>query len=273
MNLKGVWVGCSNSVTYNGESFPAGSGIALTRDGGATWQTLTPIQADKVGMISYDLSVYDTIAYSACFYGGLIRTLDYGATWQNLFATQLDSINADSVDYAQATYLNFSNRYFSVTTDTTGFPNVLSVWGGNANGIHRFFFYADTLTHAFHTYPDSIAHYSFVADDTTLADTLKLPGNHVVGLAINKQGSQKTIWAACRPVSTGELRRVAYSSDDGVTWHAVPIEGPGGDASVEGWAFAFAGDTVYAATSFGLYKSNGDYSAWTLQSNFKDIVS
>ncbi len=497
INQKGVWVGNSHSQSSQGSSYPYGDGISFTRNGGTTWQTFRPEQANYFGKIAYDLSAYDSIAYSACFYGGLIRTLDKGATWRNLYPTQLDSINSDSIDYVINNYQSFSNRFFSVKTDTADFPDTFSVWGGSAAGISRFIFTTDfaddfshglrkwkpfgtpdptlydtTLVHgrsgvfdnmgdstcnsgivskkifgapggffietdyylevidslgcwaeagvafpkdanhsffadcsdsafdayglyfsvayvgdacsdprvpplarhhawfnarywgehdslevfdpysdstadrftngwytlrisvnadrtvrflaiaandtipvwapaarlntsmmtgrnivlgfrssgsagkAYHdavrgnqtgsrtypAYPDSIAQYFFSSSDTTIADSLKLPGNHVVGLAINKRGSVKSVWAACRPVSLGEARRVAYSLDDGLTWHTPPISSPSGDDAVEAWDFSFNGDTAYVATSFGLFRSNGDYSSWTLLSGFKDIT-
>jgi hypothetical protein len=495
-NELGVWVGASHSQVAQGETYPYGDGIALTRNGGATWQTFTPEQAHFFGKIAYDLSAYDSIAYAACFYGGLIRTLDYGHTWKNLFPTQLDSVNSDSADYATATYASYSNRLFAVKTDTLDFPDTFSVWGGSAAGIYRFLFTtdfyddfinglgkwkkfgypvsvdfdttqihgrigildnmgdstcnsgviskklfggpggfsmqtdiylelrdslgcwaeggiafpkdanpgwsddcSDTASNAYGlyfslayvgeacpdprvppqarhhawfiaryldendsletfnpysdssadryinswntlkvdvssddtikflvisgadtipiwtgpkklspslmtgrnivlgfrssgnagkvyhdvvrgnqtgprtypTYPDSIAHYFFSSADSTIADSLKLPGNHVVSLGLTKIGSQKMVWAACRPVDSGENRRIAYSTDDGVTWHTAPITGPGSDAAVEGWDYGFSVDTVYAATSFGLFRSTGDLSSWAMQTGFKDL--
>ncbi len=494
VNQRGAWVGTSHSETVQDESYPYGNGISLTRDGGQTWQTFNPEQSSYFGKLSYDISTYDSIAYAACFYGGLIRTLDCGATWQNLYPTQLDSINTDSLDYAHGTYTSYGNRFFSVKTDTTAFPDTLSVWGGDADGIHRFFFtkyfsdnfsnglkkwrkfgaplpvtvdsafgrtgildnmgdttcnsgvvskrlfggqdgffiqsdvylditdssgcwveagmalprdahhdwssdcsdstintyglyfsiayvgdlcsdpqippqaryhawfnaryldennslvvfdsysgsnadsflnnwstikididsnrmvkflaisgvdthlvwaptvrlspsmmtgrnivlgfrssgyagkayhdsvFANQYGHPFYSdYPDSIAHYFFSSTDSTIADSLKLPGNHVVALGINKRGSVKSAWAACRPVDLGQALAVAYTVDDGATWHTAPITGPSGDISVEAWDFAFSGDTVYVATSFGLYRSTGDYSRWTMLSGFKDL--
>lgn len=271
-NNRGVWVATSHSVAVSGESYPFGDGISLTRDGGLSWDTSMAPQVRYYGKISYDLAVYDSLAFSACFYGGLIRTLDFGTTWQNLYSSQLDSINSDSVDYNTTSnpYQLLSNRYFAVKTDTMDFPGVFSVWAGSANGIARFQFLADTLSGAFHTYPDSITKIYYIYGDTTLDDTLKLPGNHVVGLGVNKIDSTKYIWAACRPVSSGEARRVAYSMDNGATWHTVNITDPTGDDAVEGWDFSFARDTVYVSTSFGLFRSSGDYSAWTLLSGFRD---
>jgi len=271
-NNRAIWVANSHSIAAAGETYPFGDGISVSRNGGLTWDTSMASQVRFYGKLSYDLSAYDSLAFSASFYGGLIRTLDFGATWQNLYCTQLDSINSDSVDYNVTVnqYQSLSNRYFAVKTDTMDFPRVLSVWAGSAKGIARFQFLADTLTGAFHTYPDSIKKIYFVLSDTTVDDSLKLPGNHVVALGVNKVDSVKYIWAACRPVSSGEQRRVAYTTDNGAIWHTVEIADPSGDDDVEAWDFSFARDTVYAATSFGLYKSSGDYLTWILLSEFRD---
>ena len=278
-NDRGVWVANSHSVEAQGESFPFGDGISFTRDGGVVWTVSRPEQANFYGKLSYDLALYDSIAYAACFYGGLIRTTDWGATWTNLFPTQLNSVNSDSTDgnvnsdsadYAGNVFRSLRNRFFAVKADTLSFPSALSVWSGNAAGITRFFFYADSLNGAYNTYPDSIANYFYSGSDTTIADSLKLPGNHVVALGITERDTVKYVWAACRPVSSGEKYRVAYSSDDGTTWHTAGVISPGGDDDVEGWDFAFSGDTVFAATSFGLFMSTGDYSTWDIQSGFVD---
>ena len=269
-NDRGIWVANSHSQAEAGEAYPFGDGISVSRDGGQSWYTSNAEQVRYYGKLSYDLALYDTLAFSACFYGGLIRSTDYGQTWKNLFATQLDSSNADSVDYHGFHYENLSNRFFSVKTDTTEFPGIFSVWGGSAKGITRFLFYADTLTQAFHTYPDSIEQIYYLYGDTTIDDSLQLPGNHVVALGINKVDTLKYIWAACRPVSSGEARRVGFSIDNGQTWHEVNITDPSGDDDVEAWDFAFSHDTVYVATSFGLYRSSGDYYSWTLLSGFRD---
>jgi hypothetical protein len=272
-NNRAVWVGNSHSQSASGAFYPYGDGISLSHNGGLTWQSFTPRQVNFYGQLSYDLAVYDSLAYSACFYGGLIRSTDWGATWQNLYPTQLDSINTDSIDFVTQDFQSLGNRFFSVKADTSDLPNLLSIWGGDANGIHRFYFYADSITHALHTYPDSIAHYYFNLSDTTVADSLKLPGNHVVAIGIAKVDTFKIVWAACRPVSTGESRRVAYSLDNGVTWHTANITGPAGDTEIEAWDFAFAQDTTYVATGFGMFRSSGDYLSWSHMSGFRDTLN
>jgi len=269
-NNKAVWVASSHSQEAQGDEYPFGDGISFTRDAGQTWTVTRPEQATYFGKLSYDLALYDSLAFASCFYGGLIRTTDWGVSWQNLFPTQLDSSNTDSIDYYSDQYRSLGNRFFSVKTDTTDFPDRFSVWGGSARGIYRFFFNADTVTGDYHVYPDSIAQYAYSITDTTVADSLKLPGNHIVALGVNFNGTEKFVWAGCRPVVSGEDRRVAYTTDDGATWHTANIIDPTGDQDVEAWDFAFNGDTVYVATSFGLFESTGDYSSWTLFTDLQD---
>lgn len=265
-NNRGVWVANSYSETVGGDRVPIGGGISLTVDGGENWQFFDPLQATWYGMLSYDMAVYDSLAYSACFYGGLIRSTDFGQTWENLFPSQLDTINVDSVDFNNNTFSRLTNRFFSVQVDTTAFPDTFSVWGGSAAGITHFYFLKDTTDQTFHTYPDSI--FQISREDTTVADSVKLPGNFVVALGVQQTTVEMRIWAACRPAFSGHLR-VAYSEDQGLSWSEAPIGGLSG--SVEGWDFSFNEDTVYVATSDGLYWSSGDYSNWTLQSGFVDI--
>ena len=431
-NERGVWVASSHTEEASGDNIPYGDSISFSSDGGTSWQSFGPKQVNWPGMLSYDLAVYDSIVYSACFYGGLIRSLDFGQTWENLFPSQLNNINSDSVDYFNNSFSSLNNRMFSVQVDTAEFPDTFSVWAGSAAGINRFIFnswseygwhryprgdssaarvsgesqtqgnhdwlispavdfssgavactlsfeqyyvdmtpgladfalimfseddgltwpdtlivYADSTlgsagtfnqqniyitphvynkpsvtigfkyvknvlleagswtvdnirvvadstvllsenfdgewgslgdvppagwiildndrTGAFNTYPDSIAHITH--DDTTVEDSLRLPGDFVVALGINETGGQKTIWAACRPAFSGNMR-VAYSRDNGAAWHEAPLGGLSN--AVEAWDFSFAGDTVYVATGDGLFRSSGDYTSWTMLSNFVD---
>jgi hypothetical protein len=266
-NNRGVWVANSRSETVSGERIPIGQGISLTVDDGQNWQNFDPRQATWYGMLSYDLAVYDSLAFSACFYGGLIRSTDYGSTWENLFPSQLDTINVDSVDFNNGAFSRLTNRFFSVQVDTSAFPDTFSVWGGSAAGITHFYFLRDMTDQTFHTYPDSIYH--ITREDTTVADSVKLPGDFVVALGVQEMNFERRIWAACRPAFSGYLR-VAYSADDGLTWHEAAIGGLSN--SVEGWDFAFKKDTVLVATGEGLFWSSGDYSYWTLQTGFRDIA-
>jgi len=432
-NSRGVWVANSYSEEVSGQNIPYGDSVSFSSDGGNSWISFGPKQVAWPGMLSYDLSVYDSLVYSACFYGGLIRSTDKGQTWQNLFPSQLDATNTDSIDYVNNNFSSLNNRMFSVQVDTADFPDTFSVWAGSAEGINRFIFntwsfggwhkyalndsnsaarvsgesetqgnhdwlisplmdfsavsscslsfqhyyvdlapgqadyatiflsddggltWGDTLTTfqdntigspdslvtrgfnisifaggkdsvvaafkyvkniygpagswtidnvlargdgatilaedfegtwghlgdippagwtiidndrvpgVYNTYPDSIVHISHT--DTTVVDSLRLPGDFVVALGVQKHASGKTIWAGCRPAYSGYMR-VGYSHDNGMTWHEAPIGGAG--HTIESWDFAFSGDTVYVATGEGLYRSTGDYNVWTRLTDFTD---
>jgi hypothetical protein len=430
-NNRGVWVANSHSEDVSGDRIPYGDGISFSSDGGETWETFTPRQVTWPGMLSYDAAVYDSMVFSACFYGGLIRSIDFGQTWVNLFPSQLDEINSDSVDFHNNIFNSLNNRFFSVQVDTTALPDTFSIWAGSAAGINHFIFnswnfygwhrydawdssgarvsgespeeqnddwlispsvdftaatactlffrqyyddlvpgladYATVLlsddsgatwpetlvvfadsalgndviadsqwldisafaagkssimaafsyskdigvaagswllddvtfsaddsvyllenfegiwgslgdvppqgwniidnerTGAFNLLPDSVRH--ITRADTTVEDSLLLPGDFVVALGVQDTGPETIIWAACRPAFGGYLR-VAYSRDAGEAWHEAPVGGLAN--SVEAWDFAFSGDTVYVATSEGLFRSSDDYSIWSMITDFVD---
>jgi hypothetical protein len=389
-------------------------------------------------MLSYDLAVYDSIVYSASFYGGLIRSTDFGESWENLYPSQLSESNTDSIDFVDRNYLSLNNRMFSVTVDTSGFPDTLNVWAGSAAGINRFSFtgaggvydtYPAKIVRAFRTDADFVwdqydwhkdtvmadffigvsgeselednedwlytpvvnfsnatactlffEHYYFdgestsedsalvllsidggntwndtiaVFADSTFGDTAsadsqwidispfvagensvvvaflylkniyelteeagswmlndvtfladddtllmedfeddwgpygnlppsgwivldndydkQLAGNFVVALDVQEFQDTRIIWAACRPAFSGGLR-VSYSYDDGKTWSTADITDRDGSDAIEAWDFSFAEDTVYVASSNGLFWSEGDYSEWDYFTEFRDTL-
>jgi len=442
-----VWVANSHSETVNNDNVPYGDGISYSTDNGQTWATFRPFAylfpgyAASPGMLSYDLAVYDSIVYSASFYGGLVRSTDYGETWVNLFPTQLSETNTDSIDFHDRNYYSLNNRMFSVTADTTGFPDTLHVWAGSAGGINRFsfagtggvfdtypsqivrafrydidavwdgsdwhrdtvmadffigvsgestsqenvdwlyspavdfssatactlffeqyYFFGDSLSPdsglvllsddggntwadtaaVFTSYPDSVYGDSTAADsqwidisafaagkssiitaflyvkrgyepapeggswmlndvtfladgDTLLMENFEgswgpygnappagwivldndyeqqLPGNFVVSVGVQKFQNTKILWAACRPAYSGDLR-IGYSYDEGQTWNTAEIVDRFGSDAIEAWDFSFARDTVYVASSNGLFWSYGDYSTWDYFTDFVDTL-
>ncbi|UCC80282.1 MAG: hypothetical protein JSW64_02670 [Candidatus Zixiibacteriota bacterium] len=446
-NNVAVWVGNSHSETFGGEEIPFGNGISFTTDDGQTWASFRPFAylfpgyTGSPGMLSYDLAVYDSIVYSASFYGGLIRSTDYGESWENLFPTQLNETNTDSIDFVDRNYLSLNNRMFSVTVDTGGSPDTLNVWAGSAVGINRFsfpgtggvydtypanivrafrmdaefvwdqydwhkdtvmadffigvsgesqsednedwlyspvvnfsnasactlffeqyYFFGDSVNidsglvllsddggnswpetvAVFTAYPDSVYGDSTASDsqwidissfaagkssiitaflylrniyelteeagswmlndityladgDTLLVEDFEgdwgpygnlppsgwiildgdydkqLAGNFVVALGVQEFQNTRIIWAACRPAFSG-LLRVSYSYNDGRTWNTADIADRFGDDDIEAWNFSFAEDTVYVASSNGLFWSEGDYSEWNYFSGFVDTL-
>jgi hypothetical protein len=431
----------------NSENVPYGDGISFSTDEGQTWASFRPFAylfpgfTSSPGMLSYDLAVYDSIVYSASFYGGLIRSTDYGETWGHLFPSQLNPTNTDSIDFHDQDYFSLNNRMFSVAVDTTGFPDTLNIWAGSAVGINRFsfldtgsgfdtypaqivrafrsdedelwdqydwhkdtvmadffigisggstiqdnedwlyspvvnfsgatactlffeqyYFFGDSTSPdsglvllsddggttwgdtavVFTAYPDSVYGDSTAADSqwidissfaagkssiitaflylkrnyevsdsagswmlndiTFMGDgnilleedfegswgpygdvppagwialdndyDQQLPGNFVVSLDVQEFQNTEILWAACRPAFSGGLR-VGFSYDDGRTWNTADIIDRFGSDNIEGWNFSFAEDTVYLASSNGLFWSQGDYSTWEYFTSFRDTL-
>jgi len=106
----------------------------VTYDRGYNFVLDTPYQSTGPGMLVYDMDLYDSIAYAACFYGGLIYSLDDGQTWQNLFA---DTIAEN--DFDDSLFQDLNNRYFSVAIDTN-YTDTIVVWAGTAYGINQYQF-------------------------------------------------------------------------------------------------------------------------------------
>lgn len=234
-----MWVTTTHTDRIQGDTYPFGDGLVLTKDNGINWDTTTfkPPQCSGYGKLSYDLAMYRNHIYSACFYGGLIRSTNNGRNWYPLYLN-----SNDSLDYAAGTFTQLTNRYFSVKVDATLAPDTISVWAGSAKGIIRYIFahYDNTLVKQ----DTAIQHY-FNLSDTLFPTEYLLPGNFVVGIGIHQIDTTSYIWAACRPGGgdSGQKYAVAYSTNYGVTWTTA--------LEVPAWDFAFSGDTTFVA--FGDY--------------------
>ena len=267
-----MWVSASHSERIQGDSYPFGDGLVLTKDNGQNWDSVrTPEQCSSYGKLSYDLDIYRNHVYSACFYGGLIRSTNNGRSWQSLFLN-----SADSLDYSLESYLRLTNRYFSVKVDATLAPETISVWGGSALGINRFIF---TNYDSTRFKQDTSYQIYFNAQDTTIPDDRRLPGNFVVALGVNKIDTVSYLWAACRPGGgdAGQRYGVAYSKDRGRTWQT--------DLELPAWDFAFSGDTVFVAfgdfnvpsSGYGLAYAvrdtdSNDYTNWQIVREMVDAT-
>ncbi len=234
-----MWVTTTHTDRIQGDTYPFGDGLVLTKDNGINWDTTTfkPPQCSGYGKLSYDLAMYRNHIYSACFYGGLIRSTNNGQNWYPLYLN-----SNDSLDYAAGTYTQLTNRYFSVKVDATLAPDTISVWAGSAKGIIRYIFthYDNPLLKQ-----DTAVQYYFNLSDTLFPTEYLLPGNFVVGIGIHKIDTTGYIWAACRPGGgdSGQKYAVAYSTNYGTTWTTA--------LEVPAWDFAFNGDTTFVA--FGDY--------------------
>ena len=249
-----VWVATSRSEIREGELIPIGTGLSRTLDSGANWTSYGPEQANYYGKLAYDLEITDSAVWAACFYGGLIRSGFNDTTFFNVFPDSASRAQYDSAGFATAE----GARFFSVKADTSH-PDSTVIFGGSAWGIYRFiFFNSDSL-------PDTVFHY--FSADTTVAPGFHLPGDFVISLGVQYLPSGSVIWAACKPVRSGEVA-VTRSTDDGQSWITT-------DASIgfECWNFAFDDTIVYAATTQGLVRTEDNGATWTSLGGFVDYVN
>ncbi len=129
-----LWAATSYDTLVTGNSLPVGGGIQITADFGDNWQLIDSTQFSRVGKVAYDLAVYDSSTWAACFYGGLVRSLDYGQTWENIFID-----DAVRNDYENKEYRLDRARYYSAIVDPFHDDSVL-IWAGSAEGVQRIYY-------------------------------------------------------------------------------------------------------------------------------------
>ncbi len=218
-----------DSVTYWVLSHPdsLGEGFSLARstDRGATWTQRF------FGTPAYDIAFRDSTLWLG-IQGGLSFSSDNGQTFRSVLVR--DTLTKLSlVGRSVISLFTDSGLVAAGTTDGWAFStsvfgqnwNVFRTEGEEAQKVKRFF------------YPT-------------------LPGNFVVALGVQKTVTDKIIWAGAHQTDiSGERNAVSWSSDDGVTWNPAFLD-------TLAWNFAFWGDTVWVATSSGLFRSPNKGQSW-----------
>jgi len=225
---------------------PVGDGLYRTFSDTILWEYFEPFQLNLGGMLSYDIAVgifgFDTIQYSANFYGGLTKSSDWCETYINIIwdydsdtiegfdGIVIDTLIPDIQDSIRK-FWEFNNgsndrRFFAVAIDTSVDTPV--VYAGSAMGI--FAIHGDKFTVA---YPED-----------------GLLGYWCVALKVQYTNTGSVIWAASRAVnaSAGETDGICYSTDYGVSWDTLAQD-------LWCWNMEFVGDTAYFACEQGFYRS------------------
>lgn len=99
---------------------------------------------------------------------------------------------------------------------------------------------------------------------STACDTC-IGGNFIPAMALQRIGDSTIIWAATRATDSSEVTAVSFTTDRGRTWRNIAV-----GALV--WNFDFNGDTVFIASSQGLYMTT-DYGANWDKLSIKEPVS
>lgn len=213
------------------DAFPEAFSVIRSNDTGKTWSNrFAAIPAYEIGFqdSALWLGVFDSLLFSG----------DNGLTFKSVLVR-------DTV-----TKLSLARRsVLALLTDSA------SVWAGTTNGAA--FTTSDSGQNwgVFRTEKEEahkVQRYFFSLTNPTV------PGNFGVVLGVQKSGVNKAVWFGSHTTDiAGERSGVARSTDDGVTWKSDSTF-----LDILAWNFAFWGDTVWVASSSGLFRSPDMGQTW-----------
>lgn len=260
----------AHSIEKDNTSYPEGSGLRLTTDGGTTWISI-PQSVDAPGdsviiyginrvralpvtvainNISYDVALTSKYIWTANFAGGLRRVLidsiltNKNTKWERIVLPS-DNVNTispeDTIKFAlQPVAGNFgpegylNHRVFSVVTIDDN--NIIV---GTAGGIN--------------ISTDGGSSWKKVNHQNQIQP---ISGNFVVALGYNQVS--KTIWGATwMAEAQSEFNAVSYSTDFGESWQTTLT-----DEKCHG--FGFKKQDILAATDNGMFRSENTGTSWIL---------
>lgn len=209
-----------------------GEGFSVNRstDRGATWKPRF------VGIPAYDIAFQDS-------------TLWLGVRDSLIFSSN----NGDSLRpiLVRDTVSQLSLVRLSVPTL---FARPGLVWAGTINGLAVTTLFSGQNWNIFRTEKEEAQKVERFFYNQSVVPSV--PGNFVVALGVQKTNAAKVIWAGAHQTDiSGERNGVAWSTDDGATWKQTFLD-------TLAWNFAFWGDTVWVATSSGLFRSPNTGQSW-----------
>ena len=211
-------------VVAHPDAFPESYSVNRSTDTGKTW-------SNRFAAIpAYEIAFQDSALWLGVF-DSLLFSGDNGFTFKSVLVR-------DTV-----TRLSLVRRTVrALLTDS----NSNSVWAGTTNGAA--FTTSDSGQNwgVFRTEKEEayrVQRYFFSLTNPTV------PGNFVVVLGVQKASTDTVIWVGSHTTDiAGERSGIAWSQDDGATWSQAFLD-------TLAWNFAFWRDTVWVATSSGLFRS------------------
>lgn len=249
-----------------------GSGLYYTDDNGQSFNAVDNPLFSRLGKLSYDLSVFDSVAYSTNFNAGLLRSLDGGLSWENIFIdARLDSVFQKDSTFIQSGYER--GRYFSTVIDPYHDDTTI-VWAGSAEGVQRLYYIGKHKKLASTRVNDigNDGHDWWYATDRGVSyfnDTVQIfytydtdngfPFNFVSSIAVKGD----LVLAGLYDTLTSSSMGFAVSTNAGASW---TLENPavaiGANRKIED--IKFHGNTAYAACDQGgLLRSTDNGQTWT----------
>ncbi len=261
-------VGTAKSVLVGEEYRPIGTGIKVSSDYGITWNSypqpmdnvtdtviqygISTLRANPTTIddfnLSYDIEITkknnssDSLIFWITSWAGSVRkSTDFGASWQRVILPpdDLDSISPAGGPYnfyvnpADPPSGNDNYKGFSVVAE-----NDSIIYIGTAQGINK-------------STDRGISWRKFMFSNT--GSGTGISGNFVVGLGVQKYGSNTIIWGATNPANPlygdNQFSSASYTSNGGLSW----------SNTLEPNAFihnmGFKDSIVYVATDNGIWRS------------------
>ncbi|MCE1188818.1 MAG: hypothetical protein LWX56_06705 [Ignavibacteria bacterium] len=273
-----LWASTAHNTDQNGSSYPEGSGLRVTTNGGVTW-LVVPQSLDndnditeqyganslralpvttKIQNITYDIAITGNTIWTASFAGGLRKNkidsllVDPKRSWKRVVLPPDNRTKispTDQLDFCLSPVAgkfcsesNLNYRLFSLTAvgDTV-------LYAGSAAGINK----------------TSMAKQAEINNDLVWerfqfqqSSNNSISGNFVVGLDYN--ASSNTVWAATwRANDTSENTGVSFSQNGGASWNRVLT-----DEKVH--AFANCRNLTIALADNGPFRTYDFGNTWSL---------
>jgi len=213
-------------VLAHPDSFPEGFSVSRSIDRGASWP-----RRIFSGIPAYDIAFRDSTLWLGVR-DSLILSANNGQTFVPIVVR--DTVTKLSL-FRRSVVSLFTDSGLVAAGTTDGWAFSTSVFGQNWNVFRTEGDEAQKVKRFF--YPN-------------------LPGNFVVALGVQKTSTGKIVWVGAHQTDiSGERNAVAWSPDDGATWNPAFLD-------TLAWNFAFWGDTVWVATSSGLFRSPNKGQSW-----------
>jgi hypothetical protein len=263
-----IWVAGVYDSIINGNGETIGGGLAVSKNGGITWQYINQPVYDTtdtwelwandtvrflpnttiVSNTTWDLATTEDYTYIVSWAGGLQRTNDFGENWQRvpLPADDIATLGNEHIDFEinpndPGNGGNHNHKGFSVIAYSD------TVWVGTANGINR-----------------GIVKDNYIDWTKFNAQNSSISGNFVVALHRQLYKGKETIWAVTLPSDNqGEYQAISKSIDGGLNWSVV-LE------NERAYSISSHDSIVFVSTRSGLYKSN-DGENWATYRTPKEI--
>jgi photosystem II stability/assembly factor-like uncharacterized protein len=210
-------------------------------------QPISTLQTDDFHALLWSPTEPNTIFFG--HHGGLLQSIDGGRSWQATTLTNADAMSVASSPKAPQRLYAAGHGIFRRSDDggATWTAPESSIQGADIHG------FAQSPADADHLFALVVGQGLLMSTDrgTTWTPQAQMDAGHAA-LVVSSDG---------KTLLMGSANRVQQSTDHGATW-TVRGSGIPANAAVTALAVAHTDETIYAATTNGLYRQVTGTSAW-----------